>query len=116
MENENKIFLMNSAMMPQSGSYIRRDISAVEFRRIFLRAKEIVSTVAYPQIQEVVGKALGLEIPIDRSKKMTVLDEQSTILVVKLQYRVPSAMKGRSDLGIGQSFEDYEYCLIQYSS
>ena len=100
---------MNSAMMPVQGRYTSRKISSDKFLDIFNSASEIVSSVAYPEIQEVVGKKLGIEIPIDREKGLTVLDSFSSILVVKLQYRVPSERKGHR---LGSKFEDYEFFTV----
>lgn len=111
----NKIYIMNSAMMPQEGSYSRWDISSDEFKKIFLAADEIVSSVAYPSIQKVVGSFLDITIPIDRSKSLTeILEDEATILVVKLKYRVPHGQKGRVSAGHGQSFDDYEFILVKY--
>ncbi len=107
-----KIFLMNSAMMPTDGVYTCKTISATQFKNIFLYAKThegIVSSVAYPEIQDVVGKNLDIVIPIDRAKGLTVLDEYSNILVVKLKYRVPSERKGHR---LGSKFDDYEFKFI----
>ncbi len=100
---------MNSAMMPVQGRYTSRKISSDEFLDIFNSASEIVSSVAYPEIQDIVGKQLGIEIPIDREKGLTVLDPFSSILVVKLQYRVPSERKGHR---LGSKFEDYEFFRV----
>lgn len=108
-----KIFLMNSAMMPVDGIYTCKSISAEQFKNIFLYAKGhegIVSSVAYPEIQDVVGKHLGINIPIDYSKGLTVLDDESDILVVKLKYRVPSERKGHR---LGTKFSDYEFKLVK---
>lgn len=103
---------MNSAMMPQDGTYSRKEISAEEFKRLFLMAEEIVSTIAYPETQEVVGKALGIYLPIDRKKSLTRLEENTAIiLVVKLRYRIPSERKG---IRLGAQMEDYEFCLVNY--
>ena len=100
---------MNSAMMPVQGKYTSRKISANEFVEIFNSASELVSSVAYPEIQDVVGKQLGIEIPIDKEKGLTILDPFSSILVVKLQYRVAAERKGHR---LGSKFEDYEFFKV----
>jgi len=100
---------MNSAMMPVQGRYTSRKISSDEFLDIFNKASEIVSSVAYPEIQDIVGKKLGIEIPIDREKGLTVLDPFSSILVVKLQYRVAAERKGHR---LGSKFSDYEFFRV----
>ena len=103
-------------MMPQEGSYTRRDISQDEWKEIFLSAEEIVSSVAYPSIQTVVGEHLKLNIPLDSEKRNTVIEEDdATILVVKLKYRVPHGMKGLASSGYGQSIDDYEFIVLTYS-
>jgi len=104
---------MNSSMMPQDGFYTKKTISPVEFKGIFLAADEIVSSVAYQEIQDVVGYQLGLTIPIDRAKGLTVLDPISTILCVKLSYRVPAERKGHR---LGSRYKDYEFSLIQFEA
>ena len=104
---------MNSAMMPTEGKYTCKRINSTQFKNIFLHAQlhgEIVSSVAYPEIQDVVGKHLGINIPIDYSKGLTVLDDESDILVVKLKYRVPSERKGHR---LGTKFSDYEFKLVK---
>lgn len=103
---------MNSAMMPTEGKYTCKRINSTQFKNIFLHAQlhgKIVSSVAYPEIQNVVGKQLGIEIPIDRDKGLTKLDDISLILVVKLKYRVPSERKGHR---LGSKFDDYEFFTV----
>jgi len=104
---------MNSSMMPQDGFYTKKTISPEKFREIFLSADEIVSSVAYPEINSVVGSQLRITIPIDRDKGLTVLDPISTIICVKLSYRVPSERKGHR---LGSRYKDYEFSLIQFEA
>jgi hypothetical protein len=105
-----KIFVMNSSMMPVPGIYICKEISAREFAVFLTSAEEIVSSVAYPEIQDVVGQHLGINIPIDHEKGLTTLDPYSFIIVVKLKYRVPSQRKGHR---LGSKFEDYQFFKIK---
>ena len=107
--NPIKVFLMNSAMMPTPGNYTCVEISAKAFVHYLNSAYEVVSSVAYPEIQDVVGQHLGINIPIDHKKGLTVLDPFSFILVVKLKYRVPSERKGYR---LGSKFEDYQFFKV----
>ena len=105
---------MNSAMTPQDGTYVRKTITADEFKEILLAADEVVSSIAYAETQRVVGTALGIEIPMDLKKRNTIIEEDSaTILIVKLSYRVCSSMKG---LPLGSELSHYEFILTQYTN
>lgn len=100
-------------MMPQEGFYSRKNISAEEFKALFLAADEVISSVAYPELITLMRKELGIEIPLDHLKGQTVFHEDTaTILVVKLAYRIPSERKGHN---LGSVLSDYEFILTRYT-
>lgn len=107
--------LMNSAMMPQDGTYARRTVPSEEWAREFSRLSKREpwrSYVGYPQTAGIVGGLLGLDIPVCRDQ--TELEDGDTIFVAKLRYRVnPQEKGGRQH---GASLDDYEFCIVEYDS
>jgi len=100
-------------MMPTEGWYRCTEISAKEFKSIFNYTKghgELVSSIAYPEINDVVGKHLGIDIPIDKAKGLTILDDESDILVIRLKFRIKADRKGHR---LGSKFEDYAFYHIK---
>jgi len=102
---------MNSAMMPEDGYYRRVRITAEQAAEILRNAKEIISSVAYPEVCDLLYNISGVEVPLDVEKRLTSLQENKClILVAKLRFRVKSERKGVDT----HSIEDYEFLLIEY--
>lgn len=105
-----KLFVMNSAMMPQDGHYSRVLISAREFSDILSKANEVVSCVGYEAVSKMICNLTGKELPVNRD--ITVLDEESTILVAKLPYRIKDpSLKGFID---NEDPDKYEFLIVSY--
>jgi len=108
----NKVYLLNAANMPQSGLYITKEITAEQWKSIFLKANEVVSSVSYKETAECVGKHLNIQIPIDTEKRLTKLNEDTCdLLIIKLRYRVKSERKGKK---LGLHIDDYMFLHSKY--
>jgi hypothetical protein len=104
--------LLNSAMMPATGTYFLREFSQKDWvKAIQIAAKEesIQSYIGYPDTAKHVQEITGLPIEINRSE--VTLGKAATIFVVKLKYRIADPIqKGQ----FVPSETDYVYYIAQY--
>lgn len=102
------IHLMNSAMMPVPGRYTLRSVSESEFAA-FMKGKEFVSYIGYPQNAEYLSALIGAHVPVARGEILS-LEPGDILAIQKLAYRVQNpATKGQS-----VDPADYRYYLAEY--
>ena len=101
--------LLNSAMMPQAGTYEMKEISFEEFKKIISdKSIEIDSYIGYPQNIQLIKNWTGREIELNRSQ--TKLEDGDEMLVMKLKYRVVNP----SEKGKEVNEDDFEFFRIKY--
>jgi len=99
---------MNSAMMPQPGSYKLERLTKAQFVGILRDEGAIDSYVGYPQTAEFVERISGIKCEVSRRPAVLVAEEAA--LVVKLAYRPQDAnAKGQQ-----VNEDDYEFYLMIY--
>ena len=111
-EKQMTTVLLNSSMMPDEGVYILRKINRGEFARLVAdahRRGDLESYVGYPETARHIERVSGVPVPVNREP--TRLDDQATILICKLAYRVQDpGSKGKLQPSDG----DYEYYVALY--
>ena len=108
-----KLYVMNSANMPQGGNYSIKEISKEEAILLLLSTNEIVSSIAYPTVCEILEKISGITVPLDKAKKLTVLQEDNCdILVCKLKFRVKAERKGKD---AHKDIKNYGFYHVKYT-
>ena len=104
------IKLMNSAMMPQPGTYELVPLAREQFVGILRDNGQCDSYVGYPQTAEFVERISGVKVEV--SRRSTVFTDGERVLVVKLAYRPQDA----NTKGAPVDEADYEFYLVRYSS
>lgn len=101
--------LVNSAMMPQTGSYNLVAISFEEFvERV--RAEDVESFIGYPDNIALLKAWTGIEFPLSREK--TTLQDGDRMIIMRLKYRVQNpADKGK----FMPEENDFEFFLCDYN-
>ncbi|NBW09804.1 MAG: DUF1874 domain-containing protein [Caulobacteraceae bacterium] len=87
--------IMNSAMMPQPGTYEMEELpEAIFMAKIIIAEKnqKAVSSIGYPQNIEYIKEKTGVELPISRNA--TRLQPGDVMLIMRLKYRVDGLPKG----------------------
>jgi len=108
-----KLYVLNSAVMPADGHYCRVSITKEEASEMLNTATEIVSSVGYPEVCNILYKISGVVVPLDVEKKVTTFSEKEcTILVCKLKFREKAERKG---IIRHTNVDEYEFCKIIYS-
>jgi len=108
------IKLMNSAMMPQPGTYRLRRITHTEFCRALQEATEknmLESYIGYQQNIDLIYQWTGVHVPLSRAE--TSLEDGDSLLIMKLRYRLndPSRKGAPVDKTSFEFFEaDYSSC------
>lgn len=114
MNKFNKLYLMNSAVIPQNenGVFKYNTISEEDFVRILKQAVsekiEIESYVGYPETANHISKITGY-VPVISRDIVIRLQLQTPILICRLQYRVQNPKE--KALHVPQS-EDWNYGLM----
>jgi hypothetical protein len=102
---------MNSAMMPQTGTYKCRYITEEEFRQIYKNCKAsggtIESLIGYPETAYHVSQLVGERIFMSRNE--TVLENKDIMLVCKLPYR-PKDPNNKDQI----KPTEYSYAIVEY--
>lgn len=102
--------IMNAAMMPCDGMYIRRTISREEARQwLKSHAREARSWVGYPATAEHIRQLAGCDVAVSRGE--TRLEPGDEVLVVKLRYRLQDPDKKGSWV---PGPDDWEYLVVEY--
>jgi len=103
--------LLNSAMMPQKGSYKIFRLQKEAFVDILKAAyaqNAVQSYISYPQNIDILEELTGIRFPLSREE--TVLEDTDIMLVMKLKYRVAMGTKGQK-----VDPNDFEYFQCLYS-
>jgi hypothetical protein len=106
-----KVKLMNSAMMPKDGIYLRESISEDKFFQELIDAYNrgvLESYIGYPQNAEYIFRKTGIRVPINRAE--ADLRSGDKALVMKLKYRVADPTAKGQPVDVSQ----YEYCRVRY--
>lgn len=110
-----KVKLMNSAMMPTDGTYMKRTIDRETFKSLFRMERtagvEFESYIGYPNLAALLSSLL--EEKVEVSRKETVLEDGDKILVARLPYRIFPDEKQKQIYG--NSIDDYEFSVIYFS-
>jgi len=107
-----KLYILNAAVLPQDGKYSRISLDINEAAEMLHQATEIVSSVAYPEVCSLIYEFSGVTVPLDTEKKLTVLEEnECTLLVVKLRFRIKAERKG---VERHKDINEYEFVRIDY--
>lgn len=101
-----KLKVMNSAMIPNPGTYKYRSIPRKEFVEILRMAKEIESFVGYPSTLQHIKEISGVELEL--SREVCRFEVGDIAAIVKLKYRVDPGKKK----DYKPSAEDFEYGLL----
>lgn len=106
--------LMNSAMMPQHGVYVAREMDEFAFVHTLQEAHKagaLESFIGYEATAKHIEAISG--VPVSVSRAAAVLDRCDSILVCKLAYRVsdPGTKADRSRV---PGASDYVYMLVTY--
>jgi len=101
-----KLKVMNSAMIPNEGTYRYRPISRDEFVEVLKLAKEIESYVGYPSTLEHIKEISGVQLEL--SREVCRFEVGDIAAIVKLKYRVDPGKKR----DYKPSAEDFEYGLL----
>lgn len=107
----NKLYILNSANMPQDGLFIRSEITEEEFKTLVTEATEIVSSIGYQEVSDHVEKVTGVRIPVNRGIT-SIAEDRAKVVVCRLKFRPEAYMKSKIKAKSG----DYEYILIDYVS
>jgi hypothetical protein len=98
--------------MPEDGYYRRVKISREKASEILNTATEIVSSVGYPEVCQILHEISGVVVPLDIEKRVTTFTEdECTILVCKLVFREKAERKG---VNRHTDINEYEFCLVHY--
>lgn len=108
-ENE-MIKLMNSAMMPQEGTYLCTKISEQSFAR-WIRTHPFESFVGYEATAKHIEAISGVQVPVNRGE--TTLAPDDVMLVCRLNFRLADPKK-KADRNYAPEREDYEYFYVEY--
>lgn len=103
--------LMNSGVMPISGTYKMSPITIEEYRSMVISAVNsgnYESSIGYPDNVRIIEQITGCRIPL--SRKETILKDGDTMLIMKLKYRTNGYKKG------AVSLEDFEFFISKYSA
>lgn len=109
------LLLMNSAMMPNDGIFLRETITSQEFKKIFLvHSHDWESFIGYNNTAAMLSHLLGIPIPLNREN--TVIKEGDFVLAVQLRYRVPVEEKSLAGGARkhGGHISDYEFRKISF--
>lgn len=102
--------LLNSAVMPQPGTYILREISTGEFVQLLQeRRSNLASYIGYPQTADYIKEISGVNVIVSRDP--TVLADGDEMLIIRLAYRLDAPERKGQPLP-----EDWQFFHCTYSS
>lgn len=104
--------LMNSAMMPQAGTYRMSMLTESEFAER-LHAAPFQSFIGYEATATHIQQIAGVHVPVSRAE--TTLAAGDTLLVCRLNFRMVDP-KRKADRNYVPQRSDYEYCAVEYSA
>lgn len=116
------IKLLNSAVMPNDGFYVKQTVTAEKFAWKFKRLVNAVkavysekicyeSYIGYPETAKILENLLGVSVPVSRVE--TTLQDGDVLFIARLTYRVNPIEKAQQR---ATKIEDYEYSWVFYAS
>jgi len=105
------LYLMNSAMMPQDGTYIKETISPKKAREIFEKAPAVKSAIGYANAQNAIEQILGVKPELCRD--VVEFKHADTAICFQLKYRILSPEEKASNIH-GKAMDDYNISLVFY--
>jgi hypothetical protein len=100
--------LMNSAMMPDEGTYTLKRCTKDEFVKL-LQSNKFESFIGYPDTAAFISRISGVDIEV--SRQQTAVNDGDILLIVRLKYRVADpAEKAR----FTPSDDDFEFFTCEY--
>lgn len=109
-----KLYIMNSAMMPNDGFYSKKTVSATQAAELFddlARQREVVGTLGYPNICAIASALL--QYPFVVNRKEITFKKGDVAICFQLVYRVIAP--GEKSLGIhGNSIDDYKVSVVEF--
>jgi hypothetical protein len=106
---DNKYVILNSAMMPSDGKYVKRTISKNQFIDIIKSATEVKSSIGYQSVSDVIKKLTGISIDVNRD--ITIIPNGYNVIGLHLDHRVAPDEKGSKN----PSEDDYVYFIAIYT-
>ena len=95
-----RIIVMNSAMMPNDGTYVCKYVDSETFKKAFHKAyeksKSFESTIGYQETADLLTELLGVEVPMNRVN--TALKSGDIMFVVRSTQRFDPDKKGLDHL------------------
>ena len=108
---------MNSAMMPQPGSYTLRGLEAEQFASLIQQAHRegyLENRIGYPDNLRLIRKKTGID--LRPSRATTELQDGDQMLVMRLKYRPDIGAKADKNFQAELGEADFEYFLAEYST
>ena len=108
------VHLLNSAVMPQAGSYRLYEITADEFRMLVHEAKttgKLKHYIAYQSTLAFVQHLIGLDMGETNGDK-TIFEDGDRFYVIRLKYRVAPWEKKNDNPNV----EDFEFFRGYYAA
>lgn len=103
--------LLNSAMMPKTGTYHLQAISQDEFFRLFIdamAAESLKNCIGYAQNLEMIAEQTGIR--LKTSREQTHIEDGDSLLIMRLKYRIEGIKGGRV------SPDDFEFFTCIYTA
>lgn len=105
-----KIVILNSAVMPQDGHYIKKTISKNQFIDIVTNAEDIKSSIGYQAVSDIVYKLTNKKIEVNRD--ITIIPDDYHIVGLTLDHRINPEDKGFKN----PNEDDYVYFIAHYAN
>lgn len=102
------IIILNSANMPIDGQYIKKTISKNQFIDILKSAKNIISSIGYESVSDIIHELTNIKIEVKRD--ITLIPFDYNILGLTLDYRLNPDEKGYKN----PNSDDYVYFVAHY--
>jgi hypothetical protein len=104
--------LMNSAMMPEEGTFTLRRVSEPEFMGLVKashKSRTLVSTIGYQENQRAIWKATGITVRL--SREPTMIKDGDTLLCMRVKY---SDTKEQRDKSHRNGDRTWEFFVCEY--
>ena len=106
--NLSKITIVNSAIMPMDGNYLKRTISKNQFIDIINNAKIVESSIGYDSVAELINNLTNKTVSVNRD--VTIIKKGFNLVGLNLDYRLNPDDKGRLE----PTEDDYVYYVAYY--
>lgn len=103
LENDCKVYLINSSVITSDGTYSLETIGAIQFA-CELKTTDFISTIGYQETADLVADMIGKPVPV--SREQITMKTGDVAYVVKLKYRINDPKtKGQ----VSYSSMDYQF-------